>query len=338
MKSYFYHFVISVILIIGISSCTNQKKEVKALPEINTDTVAAETINHFLFVSKWYGKTGVYKYDLETKQQETVWWHPRENVYLLVSRNEPKPVFFLTVRKTGFKANFPFFQKVKVYRISSDISSTEFIYEIKDGMQITARWNDDNNLEIVFTAIDKTDPSYVNKHIKTFDSYGKLINDEIEIYNIVTDGFPELLPKRNPTVSPSGRYGISVLGDSLFLKTIQSDSLILITAISHNLNKIRWSDDEEYIFISTLDLANETIKSRNPETSELFVYSIMKDTLVASWSGAGVKNFFTIDSLIVFDDGFNRNTTINIYNYISNDSVDNIQMKGECGLFYIPEL
>jgi hypothetical protein len=338
MKSTFLFLILIAVVSFTFNYCDKPHEKEKTLPEIKKDTANVEIVNYFLFVGKWYGKAGISKYDLITKKHETVWWHPRENVYLLISKTELKPAFFLTVRKTGFKGNFPFFEKIKIYRISSDLSETEFIYEIKDGMQITARWNDDENLEVGFTSIDKTDPTYVNKHIKTFDSYGKLINDEIEIFNLVMDGFPELLPERNLTVSASGKYGISVIGDSVFLKTTESDSLKLISAFDHNLNKINWSDDEQFIFISTLELENESIKTREPETSELFVYSIAEDSVVASWKGGGVKNFFTIDSLIVFDNGFGRNSSINIYNYVKEELIDKFQMKAECGLFYIPKL
>lgn len=318
--------------------CDKPHEKEKSIPDTKKDAANVETIKYFLFVGKWYGKAGISKYDLITKKHETVWWHPRENVYLLISKTKLKPAFFLTVRKTGFKGNFPFFQKIKIYRINSDLSDTEFIYEIKDGMQITARWNDDENLEVVFTSIDKTDPTYINKHIKTFDNYGKLINDEIEIFNLVTDGFPELQPKRNQTLSASGKYGITVIGDSVFLKTTESDSLKLISALDHNLNKINWSDDDQFIFISTLDLENESIKTREPETSELFVYSIAEDSVVASWKGGGVKNFFTIDSLIVFDNEFDSNSSIKIYNYFKNELIDELKIKEKCGLYFIPEL
>ncbi len=336
MKFVFLLLILLFLLFTVFNGC-NELREEKTVPEEKKDTTITERINHFLFVGKWYGKAGIYKYDLMSKKYETVWWHPRENVNLLVSRTELKPAFFLTVRKTGFKGNFPFFEKVKIYRISKDLSSTEFIYEINDGMQITARWNDDENLEVVFTSIDKTDPSYINRHIKTFDSYGKLINDEIDIFNLITDGFPELLPRRNPTVSESGKYGISVIGDSVFLKTAGSDSLKLVTSITHSLNKINWSYNEKFIFISTLDLENESIKTRKPETSELFVYSVAEDSIVASWKGGGVKNFFTIDSLIVFDNGFSRNSSINIYNYFNKELISELKINGECGLYFIPE-
>jgi len=338
MKFNLLTLIILSLFLTVFNGCDKSHQEEKTISERKKDTTAVETINFFLFVGKWYGKVGIYKYDLTIKSTETVWWHPRENVNLLISKNKIKPAFFITVRKTGFKGNFPFFEKVKIYRISSDLSSTEAIYEIKDGMQITAHWNDDENLEVVFTSIDKTDPTYINRHVKTFDNYGKLVNDELEVFNLINDGFPELLPKRNPTVSVSGKYGISLIGDSVFLKTAESDSLRFITAINLNLNKIKWSDDEDFLFISTLDLENETIKTRQPETSQLFLYSIQKDSVIASWGGAGVKSFFTLDSLIVFDNGFGRNSSISIYNYITAKFIDDLKINGECGLYFIPEL
>lgn len=337
MKLSFLILLILSLFLIVFNSCDKSPEEERTISERKIDTSAVDTISHFLFVGKWYGKVGIYKYDLTTKKNETVWWHPRENVYLLISKNKIKPAFFLTVKKTGFKGNFPFFEKVRIYRISSDLSSTEFIYEIKDGMQITAHWDDDENLEIVFSSIDKTDPAYINRHIKTFDNYGKLINDELEVFNLINDGFPELLPKRNPTLSVSGKYGVSLIGDSVYLKTAESDNLRFITAINHNLNKIKWSDDEDFVFISTLDLQSESIKTRNPETSELFVYSIEEDSVFASWRGDGVKSFFALDSLIVFDNGFGRNSSLNIYNYLKQELIDELKINGECGLYFIPE-
>jgi hypothetical protein len=338
MKSNFIICFFLSVSIVVFSGCDKPREEDKTVSNLKVDTTAAEIISHILFVGKWYDKVGIYKYDLIKQKHETVWWHPRENVTLLVAKPVYKPSFFFTTKKMGVKGNFPFFEKIKIYRISSDLTNTEFIYEIKDGMQITADWDEDGNLEVVFSAMDKTDPTFINRHIKTFDNYGKLINDEIEIFNLVSDGFPELLPKRNPTVSLSGKYGISFLGDSVFLKTAESDSLILITTIKHSLNKINWSKDDEFIFISTLDLKNETVKTRKPETAELYVYSISQDSVIAFWKGAGVKNFYTFDSLIVFDEGFGRNSSINIYNFVKEELIDKFQMKGECGLFYIPKL
>ncbi len=108
--------------------------------------------------------------------------------------------------------------------------------------------------------------------------------------------------------------------------------------MKHNLNKIKWSDDEEYLFISTLDLNNETVKTKNPETSELFIYSLTADSLIGVFGGAGVKNFFTLDDLLIFDDGFANNSVINIFDIKEKKIIDVIKPRDGCGLVFMPKI
>ncbi|HEY6436352.1 MAG TPA: hypothetical protein VIY47_07160, partial [Ignavibacteriaceae bacterium] len=150
--------------------------------------------------------------------------------------------------------------------------------------------------------------------------------------------FPELVPPKNSTISPTGKFGVSLRTDSLFLKTAGTDTLKLVILLKHNLNKIKWSDDEEYLFISTLDLNHETVKTNNPETSELFIYSLTADSLSGAFGGAGVKNFFSMDDLLIFDDGFANNSVINIFSMKEKKITDVIKSRDGCGLVYIPQL
>ncbi len=146
---------------------------------------------------------------------------------------------------------------------------------------------------------------------------GNCIDSEVKTFDIEKSGFPQLIPPRNSTISPSGKYGVSFKSDSVFLKTAGTDTLKFVTVMKHNLNKLKWSDDEKYLFLSTLNLDNETIKTKNPETSELFIYSLEADSLIEAFGGAGVKNFFTMNELLIFDDGFSTNSKINIYDLSS---------------------
>ncbi len=171
-----------------------------------------------------------------------------------------------------------------------------------------------------------------------YDHYGKLYDSEIKTFDIQKSGFPELVPPRNSTISPSGNFGVSIRSDSLFLKTATTDTLNFVTFMQHNLNKIRWSDEEEYLFISTLDLNNETVKTKNPETSELFIYSLAADSLIGVFGGAGVKNFFTLGDLLIFDDGFANNSVINIFDIKEKKIIEDIKPRDGCGLVYIPQL
>jgi hypothetical protein len=106
----------------------------------------------------------------------------------------------------------------------------------------------------------------------------------------------------------------------------------------HNLNKLKWSDDEKYLFLSTLDLDNETIKTKNPETSELLIYSLEADSLIKAFGSAGVKNFFMMNGLLIFDDGFSTNSKINIYDLYQKKIVDVIKPSEGCGLVNLPML
>jgi len=332
---------INILLIVSfvffIIAC-NEKSENDNLSQKYEDTLNVTKKNTFLFITEWFNKVGVYKYDLSKKKYSPVWWHPRENVVMLVYKPGENPAYFFTSDKIGTKGNFPSFSGLKLFIISHDLSETKQIDNIGDGIQFTANWNDDNNLEVIYTDVDKTKASYVNQFTKVFDHYGKLIDSGIRTFDIQKNGFPELVPPRNSTISPSGKFGISFKSDSVFLKTTVSDSLKFISALKHKLNKLKWSNDEDYLFISTLDIDNETVKTKNPETSELLIYSLSADSLIGLFGGAGIKNFFPLDDFLIFDDGFNNNSVINIFDLKQKKIIDVVKPKTGCGLVIFPQL
>jgi hypothetical protein len=310
--------------------------------ETTGETSGSFKLQSFPFVGRWYGKTGIFKYDLTQRKYKTIWWNTREDVIMLIYKPEDRPSFFLTSTKYGMKGNFPFINKIRLYRINNETYRAEKISDIGSGVQMTAYWNDEGNLEVIYTAVDETRASYVNEYRQVYNPLGKLIDDEIQTFDIEKDGFPELLPKRGKTLSHTGKYGISAVNDSVFLKSTESEESgrkkKFITMISHSLNKVEWSADEEYLFFSTIDLKNESEKTKKPETSELFVYTIKDDSLVTYWAGAGVKNFFTSGDLLIFDDDFGKNSEIYIYNYRTMNLINEIKMSNGCGLVYVPEM
>jgi hypothetical protein len=338
MTSFRFKILPIIFFALVIVSCNNPNKNDKQLGIKDNDTISAKQENSFLFLTEWFDKFGVYKYDLVKKKYSTVWWHPRENVVMLVYKPGNYPAYFLTSEKMGMKANFPFFNRLKLFIISKDLSETKQIDNLGSGLQFTTRWNDDENLEVIYTAVDQTIASYVNQFTKVYDHYGKLVDSEVKTFDIEKGGFPQLIPPKNSTISPSGKYGVSFKSDSVFLKIAGSDTLEFITVMKHRLNKLKWSDNEEYLFISTLDLNNETIKTKNPETSELFIYSLTADSLINAFSVAGLKNFFTLDDILIFDDGFDNNSIINIYDLNQKKIVGVIKPREGCGLVTVPML
>ena len=341
MLTKYISLVIVFCITIGlfIPACNkSEKNEERSETVVLEDTTSARKLDRFLFLTEWFGKAGVYSYSLSEKKYSPVWWHPRENVAMLIYRPDNMPAYFITAGKIGTKASFPFFTRLKLFRISRNFSETIQIDKIKEGLQFTTRWNDDNNLEFIFTSVDKVISSYVNQYTKVYDFYGKLIDSRIETFDIEKSGFPYLMPPRKLTVSPSAKYGISILSDSLFLKYAGNDSVKFITVMKHNLNKIKWSEGERFLVISTLNLNNETFKTKTPETSELIIYSLAADSLIEVFGSAGVKNFFTSGDLLIFDYGFGKNSLINIYDLQKLQIVDKVQTKEGCGLVFIPQL
>jgi len=338
MKSLQLKILFVIVFVLMITACnTSDKNEKQSQTEQVRDTLSTDN-NSFLFLTEWFDKVGVYSYNLSEKKYKPAWWHPRENVVMLVYKSSDHPSFFLTSEKMGMKANFPFFNRLKLFIISHDLSETKQIDNLGSGLQLTARWNDDENLEVNYTSVDKTIASYVNQYTKVYDHYGKLVDSEVKTFDIEKSGFPQLIPPRNSTISPSGKYGVSIKSDSVFLKIAGSDIIEFIAVMKHNLNKLKWSENEEYLFISTLDLNNETIKTRNPQTSELFIYSLTAHSLIDAFSGAGLKNFFTLNDLLIYDDGFDNNSKINIYDLRQRKVVDVIKPRDGCGLVTLPIL
>ena len=339
MTSFHLKIISLFLFILLFAACNDSVKNAKQSDtnEIQ-DTLSTDKENTFLFLTEWFDKVGVYKYDISKKKYSLVWWHPRENVVLLVYKPGRHPAYFITSDKIGTRGNFPAFSDLKLFIISNDLSEIKQIDDIGDGIQFTARWNEDENLELIYTAVDLSIASYVNQYTRVYDHYGKLYDSDIKTFDIQKSGFPELVPPRNSTISPSGKFGVSIRSDSLFLKTAGTDTFEFITVLKHNLNKLKWSDDEEYLFISTLDLNNETVKTKKPETSELFIYSLTADSLIGVFGGAGVKNFFTLGDLLIFDDGFANNSVINIFDIKEKKIIDAIKPRDGCGLVYIPQL
>lgn len=327
-------FLISLFAI----SCNN--KQNKNLDDQVDSTEVLETTpiekrDHFLFVGMYFGKPGVFKYNIQEQKYEPMFAVQKESVISLNYSRDLNSIFFLTARKSGTRGGLPFVNKIKFYRVNPENGTVEMIENYGNGSQLLAQWNDDGNYVVIITSIDKTVSSYFNVDKKVYNTFGRLIDEKTETYDIINDGYPSLVPLRSSTVSPSGKYGIAVIEDSIFLKTSGEDNLLFITQANHEINKVSWSNDEDFLFFSTITADNETVNMQ--KQSELFAYSIIGDSLVSKWEGAGAKNFITFNNLLVFDDGLNYQSHINIYNYKQNELVEMIKLRGGCGLVNIPK-
>ncbi len=329
-----YLLIISLLCAI---SC-NDKQIKDANEQVNS--VITENVNpveeksEFLFVGMYYGKPGILKYSLKDKKYKPVFAVQREKVISLNYNNDLSSVFFITISKSGVRNGMPFVNKVKLYRINQEDYSVEKIQDLGNCSQLLAQWNDDGNYEVLLTSIDKKISHYFNVKKETYNTFGRLIDEKIETYDIIKDGYPLLQPQRVSTISPSGKYGVSVIQDSFFLKTAGEDSLKFIITSNLEINKISWNETEDYLFFSTSANEDENLSSK--KLSELISYSIKGDSITAKWDGKGLKNFINFNNLFIFDDGLNYQSHIKIFNYFQNKVAATIKVRGGCGLINIP--
>ena len=299
------------------------------------DTIHIEKRDHFLFVGKYYGKPGIFRFNIHEKKYKPVFANQKESVISLNYNEDLNSIFFLTAGKSGTLGGLPFVKRIKLYRVNPENQSVELIENFGNGSQLLAQWNDDGNYEVIITSTDSTVSSYFNVDKKVYNTFGRLIDEKTETYDIINDGYPSLIPLRSSTVSLSGKYGITVVEDSIFLKTAGEEILHLITVSNYKITKVSWNYEEEFLFLSTSNQDNESANLQ--KQSGLFVYSINGDSLVVKWEGIGAKNFITFNNLLVYDDGSSYQSHINIYNFEQNESLETIKMRGGCGLVNIPQ-
>jgi len=324
------------ILLITVSCDNKQNKNVDEQVDSTKvrDTIPIEKRDHFLFVGMYYGKPGLLTYNIQKQKYEPLFAVQKESVISLNYSKDLSSIFFLTAGKSGTRSGLPFVNKIKFYRVNPKNLAVVMIKDFGNGSQLLAQWNDDGNYEVIITSIDKTISSYFNVDKKIYNTFGRLIDEKSETYDIMNDGYPSLIPNRSSTVSPSGNYGIAMVEDSIFLKTAGEDNLQFITHANYEINKVSWSNNEEFLFFSTITPDSESVNKQS--NSELFVYSINGDSLVFKWDGTGLKNYITFDNLLVFDDGLNYQSYINIYNYKQIELVATVRIRGGCGIVNIP--
>lgn len=321
------------------TSCTKEKTETTVSDStkvVKLDSLNISKYTHFLFVADYYGKPSVYKYEFADKKYKVRWNDYKESVILLLFNPDKPASFFLTARGYGKKENHSYVNRMKLYRYDNKLAEINFVEEIGSGIQATAEWNEDGNIEIQYTAVDKTVASFINKYRKVYNSYGNLIDDEMEAFDLTKEGYPELILRRSSTISPSGQYGITINEDSLFVKIADSEQRDFIALISYNINNVGWNFNESFVFVSTLDLNSKVKKDKVLQTSELVAYDIKNKKLTGHWSGNGFKNFGALNNYLVFDNGFSNKSSICIYDYIEQDTVEVVKIYNGCGLSFIP--
>jgi len=327
---------IILLLPLLVLSCGRKQDEEQEVP-------VERSFDSFIFVGMIQNRPGLYKYNADKSSFSEFWHSKDEKVVELSYQNSYNAAFFLTAVKEGKEGIFPFIKDARLYVISDPASKPVFVKEIGSGLQVFSRWESETVFRIVLNSWDTKVSTYINQRTFIFNTFGRILREETKTYDITSDGYPRLPASKPDSLSPSGRYGISVKGgksDSVYLVQRKNNSEYLISKVNKPVNEIVWSDNRNLIFLSTLDVtpANRSIFADKPNTSSLYIFSVAEKKIIKKWTGAGNKNFITISDFLIFDDGFGRNSSIYIYNFKEDKIVKQIRITGGCGLRGIPKI
>lgn len=338
------HLLIIILLTLTLSNCSKKKEHVKKNDSSKQKIVKEipEKINSFVFVGIINSKPGLYKYSIKNKSYNKFWSDRSEKIVDLSYNEDRRAAFFVTASNYGKEGAFPFVNNVKLYLFKNDsLSTVKQVDKIGSGLQIFTRWENSNTFKIIINSIDKIVATYVNQRTLIFNTFGRKLLDETQTFNLAREGYPKPPKEKTQINSPDNEYSIYSERDSIYKYYLvrnnlnEKDSIVNQT---QKLNEVEWSKDEKYLVFSTLFLSpgNKTLYTKNPQTSGLFVYSIIQKNLLKGWMGGGFKNFFLTNNYLIFDTGFKNDSKIIIYNFRKNKILDTIKINEGCGIKNIP--
>ena len=318
------------MIVISCEKKTSYKERLKDY-QSTVETTSSKKIENLFFVGRAGSEAGLYKYKLDKNNYEPFWSYPNENVIQLSYSDNLEYAYFLTARIIGTRQGVPFIRKINLYSIDLEHSSVELISKIGDAVQLSAYWLD-NNYKIQFTQFDMKIASHINKINQIYSPFGKLIKEDIEIFDFIKDGYPQFEKKLTSLISPSGNFGITQSTDSVFLSIADAIDKVFIDSTAGMINKVKWSSDEIYVFFRTISF-NENKYKIIPST--IYVYDIVNQKIVKKLDSDNTMNFIITNDLLIYDTSFNNRSAIGVFNYKKDEDVLRIEIRGGCGIINI---
>ncbi|MHB1687120.1 MAG: hypothetical protein ACYCVH_07085 [Ignavibacteriaceae bacterium] len=337
-------FVLIIFCVPIISGCVEKKNESEAIDNPKKSVrKSSGNSDYFFFVGIIKNNSALYKYNFDKKEPVKFWSNENEKVIELSYSHDRKYAFFLTAENVSKLGVFPYLKNIRLYLLNTGSSNFFFIKKIGSGLQVFTSWETNSTFKIILNSPDKNVVTYVNQTTEYFNTYGKELINETKTYDITKDGYPKPPENKSANVSLSGMYKIFFTDSttsSIFIHEASSGKNIMITSVDQKLKQVGWAIDGRFAIFSTINITpqNQTLNDKKPETSKIFIYSIKGNKIVKEWNGSGVKDFFIINNFLIFDDGFNNDSSIRIFEIESQKTFDIIKIKGGCGLRSIPQI
>ncbi len=331
---------ILIAFILVFTGCNEQQQpEQDRINEIIFAKPDPVEFNEFIFVGMIKRRSGLYRFKMDTKQYETVWSDEKDRIFDLSYSPDRSSAFFISARSYGRRVQLPFIERAALYHYNPANGNVRIIKEFGNGVQIFMRWETDNNFLVAFNTIDTTIATNINQQNLLYSQDGFLIKEEKKVYDLTIDGYPALAPRRNKMYPDNRMFELIVtegVETDFSLRYSRTDPPLKVLSTEHILKQVEWSSDSRFLFISTI---NPNTNLRNTDKfSSLYIYSVIDRKLLKQWDGTGLKNFFVVNDLLIFDNGFGQSAYITIINFEEMEEVKQIRIVDGCGIRNIPFL
>ncbi len=288
------------------------------------------------FVGMYSGLPSIYRYDAKSGKTKVFWSSVDERVLELLVSEDRQTAYFITKRKQRLKSSKPAIERGELYRIDLNADKVEQITQLEDGIQMIPFWTDNDRFTLVINSIDKTIASYINKNTQVYNKFGKLLSDNNEIFDLIKDGYPVTKLPPLKFTSPNGMFNIIEKDDSIHIKQSNTDNTIKTTIINKEIKEIGWAENNKQVILLLTNKSEVQSRSKNKITSALVIFDLQKKKIAKTFDAEGYKRFVLIGDFLIFDNGFGRDSFIEVFNLSSLTESRKIKISGGCGLINIP--
>ena len=331
LKSVTIIFFLFVMLSVFITCTEETAKDKKEIIEPVKDTVEIKDPDQLFFVGNSGSYTGIYKYDFETDSYEIFWSARNESVVKLLYSDDLQYIFFLTARSYGIKNGISFINNIKLYKLIPELSLVEYITDIGDAIQVVAFW-EGINFRIQFTSIDLRVATYINRMDQVYSPYGRLVQQTVDVFDYIKNGYPTFDAQPIPLFSPSGKFGFVQKDDELLFKNLKDQKEFFVDTLKGFVNKVSWMPGENY---AVLTILIENTGGDNPG-SVLLLYNIAEHNTVKKWNSRSKINLLLMPTYLIYDMLNRGKSAVNIFNYKKLENLREITLRNGCGLTAVP--
>ncbi len=327
------HKILLIIILLVFISCSDRKDQTSD-NSLEQEIASAKLtdFNELYFVGIYNGLPSIYRYDNKTGKAKIFWSGSDERVIDLLVSEDRQTAFFITKKKQRLKSSQPAIERGQLYRIDLISKKVQQIAHLDEGIQIIAFWNDNDRFTLVINSIDKTIASYINKNTQVYNRFGKLLSDNNEIFDLTKDGYPVTKLPQPKYTSPNKMFNIVEKNDSIFIQQKNVKTLFKTEFTGKVIKQIGWADNNKHLILLLMDIAKPDELSKTKISSTLIVFDLKQKKTAVSFNGIGYKRFVLIGDLLIFDNGFGRDSYIEMFSLSSLKDKQNIKISGGCGL------